>query len=123
MLFPLEISISSNLGLVSNHWFALNSAPALTILTPWHNQRQYCVSSAFNVVRCLRPIAGSRYLPVMISRLLLSLRKSVASQQSEQLPTSRNSQNMVFLGPRRSAGSEEDDIPLRAYHSAQGMDY
>ena len=58
----------------------------------------------------------------MISRLLLSLRKAVASQRNEQLPASRNSQNMALLDPRGSGGSEEDDIPLRAYRSAQGVD-
>lgn len=63
------------------------------------------------------------YLPVMISRLLLSLRKAVAPQRNEQLPASRNSQSTAFFARWRSAGSEEDDIPLRAYRGAQGTEY
>lgn len=64
------------------------------------------------------------FLPVMISRLFLSLRKAADSQPNEQSPTGgRIFPSMAFVGPQRSMEPGADDIPLHTYPSAQGTSF
>ena len=63
---------------------------------------------------------GFRFLPVMISRIVLSLKKAVRSQQGgrvlgEPAPGGTDLQNMKFVRPRRGISGEEDSIPLDSH--------
>ena len=62
-------------------------------------------------------MTGFRYLPVMISRIMLSLRKAADEQQSGWslgVPTmaSTNFRSIKFLQQRRGPNGDKDDIPL-----------
>lgn len=61
------------------------------------------------------------YLPVMISRLMISLRKAAHPKQVDWVPVkppprSGRIQSMTFYRPRRGVDPEGDDIPLSTYH-------
>ena len=62
-----------------------------------------------------------RYLPVMISRIMLSLKKSAGSRSAdwslgETYHTSANAGSvMKFARPAKRAGTEQDGIPLDTY--------
>lgn len=57
------------------------------------------------------------YLPVMISRMMLSLRKAADPRKqvwslAEQTEDGGNVQNMSFVRPRSSPEARQDDMPL-----------
>ena len=62
-----------------------------------------------------------RYLPVMISRLMLSLKKAADSQQGWSLgePTLNGSklQSIRFFNSRKGTNGREDDITLDTFES------
>lgn len=64
------------------------------------------------------------YLPVMISRIMLSLKKSVIQQQDEEPPVapsreSRSFQKVRFAHPQTGTDSGEDHIQLRTYRGPE----
>ncbi|KAF9780868.1 hypothetical protein BJ322DRAFT_285988 [Thelephora terrestris] len=65
------------------------------------------------------------FLPVMVSRLMLSLRKAAHPQQNSPAPAGpragiRSLQSLRFFRPRRSTNPVEYDIPLDTYLSSHG---
>ena len=65
-------------------------------------------------------MAGFRYLPVMISRIMLSLKEAADFEQEDWslggLSTNGNDlQSIKFFRPRVGASSGEDGIPLDTY--------
>jgi hypothetical protein len=64
--------------------------------------------------------AGSRYIPLMISRIMLSLRKAANSSLDvwslTEPPTNATSfHSITFFRPRKVTSGRGDDIPLSAY--------
>ena len=89
---------------------------------PHHDQRKRRVSLMFAspALSFKRPAAGFRYPPVMISRMILSLRMAADSRQGVRSlggPTANgtNLTEIKFVRPRRSANRRESDIPLDVY--------
>ena len=62
-------------------------------------------------------MADIRYLPVMISRIILSLRKAADEQQNGfSLPTTSGiGAGLEFFRPPGASTVGEDDIPLHTY--------
>ena len=82
-----------------------------------------CKFYSYSKTRSTKSTPGSRFLPVMISRLMLSLRKAAYRQQNNRSSVSprtdrRSFQNMMFFRPRRSTISGGDDIPLDTYRES-----
>jgi len=65
----------------------------------------------------LLPASGTAaYLPVMISRMVLSLRKAADVRQGGEHPAnSANVPTIEFFRPRRGTNEGETDIPLHTY--------
>ena len=64
--------------------------------------------------------ARSSYLPVMISRIMLSLKKAADSRQKgwslgEPTADTTNFQGMTFFRPARDMNTKRDDVPLDTY--------
>jgi len=60
------------------------------------------------------------YLPVMISRIMLSLRKAAGTQEDTwslmgPISTGANFQSIQFLSTQRGTTWREDDIPLETF--------
>ena len=63
--------------------------------------------------------AGVRYLPMMVSRIMLSLRKAADTQQrgegwslADPSGNDENTRGLEFFRPRRDLSGTLDDIPL-----------
>ena len=86
------------------------------------NQWQCRVSPTFSLHPAFnRPTSNIRYLPVMISRIMLSLRKAADSQPAGdwslgvQTTTEVDFRGMEFFRPWGGSNGREDCIPLDTY--------
>ena len=69
-------------------------------------------------------VTGVRYLPVMISRIMLSLRKAVDKQQNgwSLAMTKGTGAGLEFFQPRSASSVREDGIPLHTYIESRTED-